>query len=61
MAYNLPLNCKSNVKYLKIGTSESSHIEESLSPLSLATDVTLVVSGHWLGIRTEAGGTATLA
>ena len=36
----------------------------SLSPLSLATDVTdlkLRTSGHWLGTRTEAGGTAILA
>ena len=35
----------------------------SLSPLSLAndvTDVTLGASGLWLGIRTEAGGAATL-
>ena len=35
----------------------------SLSPLSLATDVTdatLGASGLWLGTRTEAGGTATL-
>ena len=35
----------------------------SLSPLSLATDVTdatLGVSGIWLGTRTGAGGTATL-
>ena len=35
-----------------------------LSPLSLATDaidVTLGVSGLWLGTRTGAGGTATLA
>ena len=29
-------------------------------PLSLATDVTLGASGHWLGTRTGAGGTATL-
>ena len=36
----------------------------SLSPLTLATDVTdatLGASGLWLGTRTEAGGTATLA
>ena len=36
----------------------------SLSPLSLATDVnnvTLGASGLWLGTRTGAGGTATLA
>ena len=36
----------------------------SLSPLSLATDVTdvtLRASGLWLGTRTEAGGTDTLA
>ena len=36
----------------------------SLSPLSLASDVsdvTLGASGPWLGTRTEAGGTATLA
>ena len=35
----------------------------SLLPLSLATDVTdatLGASGLWLGIRTGAGGTATL-
>ena len=35
----------------------------SLSPLSLATEVTdatLGVSGLWLGTRTGAGGTATL-
>ena len=35
----------------------------SLSPLSLATDVTdatLGASGLWLGTRTEAGDTATL-
>ena len=35
----------------------------SLSPLSLATDVTdatLGASGLWLGTRTGAGGTATL-
>ena len=35
----------------------------SLSPLSLATDVTdatLGASGFWLGIRTGVGGTATL-
>ena len=35
----------------------------SLSPLSLATDLTdetLGVSGLWLGTRTGAGGTATL-
>ena len=35
----------------------------SLSPLSLATDVTdatLGASGLWLGTRTEAGGTVTL-
>ena len=35
----------------------------SLSPLSLATDVTdetLGTSGLWLGTRTGAGGTATL-
>ena len=36
----------------------------SLSPLSLATDVidvTLEAKGLWLGTRTGAGGTATLA
>ena len=36
----------------------------SLSPLSLATDVTdatLGASGLWLGTRTGANGTATLA
>ena len=34
----------------------------SLSPLlSLATDATLGASGLWLGTRTVAGGTATLA
>ena len=33
----------------------------SLSPLSLATDVTLGASDLWLGTRTGAGGTATLA
>ena len=36
----------------------------SLSPLSLATDVTdatLGASGFWLGTRTGADGTATLA
>ena len=36
----------------------------SLSPLLLATDVTdatLGASGVWLGTRTGAGGTATLA
>ena len=32
----------------------------SLSPLSLATDVTLGSSGLWLGTRTRAGGTDTL-
>jgi hypothetical protein len=32
----------------------------SLSPLSLATDATLGVSGLWLGTRTGAGGTVTL-
>ena len=31
-----------------------------LSPLSLATDVTLGESGLWLGTRTGAGGTVTL-
>ena len=37
--------------------------DHSLSPLSLATDVTdatLGASGVWLGTRTGAGGTATL-
>ena len=33
----------------------------SLSPLSLETDVTQGIIGHWLGTRTGAGGTATLA
>ena len=36
----------------------------SLSPLSLATEVTeatLGASGLWLGTRTGAGGTATLS
>ena len=33
----------------------------SLSPFSLATDVTLGASVLWLGTRTEAGGTSTLA
>ena len=33
----------------------------SLSPISLVTDVTLEVSGLWLGTRTGTGGTATLA
>ena len=33
----------------------------SLSSLSLATDATLGASGLWLGTRTGAGGTATLA
>jgi len=36
----------------------------SLSPLSLATDITdmtLGASSLWLGTRTGAGGTATLA
>ena len=32
----------------------------SLSPLSLATDVTLGASGLWLGTWTGAGATATL-
>jgi hypothetical protein len=32
-----------------------------LSPLSLATDVTLRASGLWPGTQTGAGGTATLA
>ena len=33
----------------------------SLSPLSLATNMTLRASGLWLGTQTGASGTATLA
>ena len=50
------LSCKANAR-----SSVHSLRIIWLSPLSLATDVTLGTSDPWLGARTWGGGTATLA